>query len=75
LGLSHAATGDEGSVSATERRRYVTSIAVVYQSGKGHTRILADAVLKGVQRVPEVSGNTFEIAGDDVHEIAFAIPY
>jgi multimeric flavodoxin WrbA len=52
----------------------VTTVAVVYQSGKGHTRILADAVLKGVQQVPEVSGNIFEIAGEDVHEGRFRNP-
>lgn len=47
-------------------------LAVVYQSGKGHTRILAEAVLNGIQQV--VSGNTFEIAGKDVHEGRFHNP-
>ena len=42
-------------------------IAVVYQSGKGHTKVLAGAVLKGVRQLPEVSGEIFEITGKDVH--------
>jgi multimeric flavodoxin WrbA len=52
----------------------VTTIAVVYQSGKGHTRVLAEAVLKGITQVSEVSGETFEIEGKDVHEGRFKNP-
>ena len=52
----------------------MTSIAVVYQSGKGQTRILAEAVLKGVQQVSDVSGQLFEITGKNVHEGRFHNP-
>ena len=52
----------------------MANIAVVYQSEKGHTQVLAEAVLKGVRKMPEVSGNMFEIAGKDVHEGRFRNP-
>jgi NAD(P)H dehydrogenase (quinone) len=52
----------------------VTNIAVVYQSGKGHTRFLAEAAQKGIQQVPDVSGQIFEIVGKDVHEGRFTNP-
>jgi len=38
----------------------VTTIAVVYLSGEGHTRVLAEAVLKGVKQVSGVSAKVFE---------------
>jgi NAD(P)H dehydrogenase (quinone) len=50
----------------------MTSVAVVFQSGSGHTKILADAILKGVNDVQGVSGHIFEIRGQDVHEGRFA---
>ncbi|HXW92162.1 MAG TPA: hypothetical protein VEK33_16550, partial [Terriglobales bacterium] len=46
----------------------MTNVAVVFQSGKGHTKVLADAILRGVQAVTDVSGQAFEISGKDVHE-------
>jgi NAD(P)H dehydrogenase (quinone) len=49
----------------------MTNVAVVFQSGRGHTKVLADAVLKGVQSVPDVSAQAFEISGRDVHEGRF----
>lgn len=50
----------------------MTMVTVVFQSGKGHTRILAEAVQRGVRRVPVVSGHILEITGKDVHEGRFA---
>jgi NAD(P)H dehydrogenase (quinone) len=50
----------------------MTSVAVVFQSGKGHTRVLADAILRGVQSVADVSGQALEISGKDVQEGRFA---
>ena len=49
----------------------MTSIAVVFQSQKGHTKVLADAVLKGVQGVTGVAGQLFEISGNDVQQGRF----
>jgi hypothetical protein len=46
----------------------MAKLAVVFQSGKGHTKTLADSSLKGVHSVEEASGNLFEIRGQDVHE-------
>jgi NAD(P)H dehydrogenase (quinone) len=50
----------------------MTSVAVVFQSGSGHTKILAGATLKGVNGVQGASGHSFEIRGQDVHEGRFA---
>jgi len=47
-------------------------VTVVFQSGKGHTRILAEAVQRGVRHVPGVSGDILEISGKDVDEGRFA---
>lgn len=49
----------------------MTSVAVVFQSERGHTKILAEAVLKGVNVVEGVKGNIFEIRGQDIHEGRF----
>lgn len=49
----------------------MTNVAVVFQSERGHTKVLADAVLKGVQSVPDVSAQAFEISGRDIHEGRF----
>jgi NAD(P)H dehydrogenase (quinone) len=43
-------------------------ISVVYQSGGGHTRALAEAVARGCARVPDVSVELLEITGKDVVE-------
>src|SRR5215470_5058103 len=53
------------------RQGTMTTVTVVFQSGKGHTRILAEAVERGVRRVPGVSGNILEISGKDVNEGRF----
>ena len=52
----------------------MTTVAVVFQSGRGHTHVLAEAVHKGVCHVPEISGHIFEITGKDVHEGRFTNP-
>src|SRR6202047_2207363 len=49
----------------------MTSVAIVFQSERGHTKILAEATLKGVKSVEGVSCNMFEIRGQDVHEGRF----
>ena len=43
-------------------------IAVVFQSERGHTKTLADAILKGIVQVPDVSGQIFEVAGKDIFD-------
>ena len=43
-------------------------ISVVYQSGAGHTRSLAEAVARGAAGVPDVSVELIEIVGKDVVE-------
>jgi NAD(P)H dehydrogenase (quinone) len=49
----------------------MTNVAVVFQTGKGHTKVLADAVLKGVRSVTDVAGEALEISGKEVHEGRF----
>jgi NAD(P)H dehydrogenase (quinone) len=49
----------------------MTSVAIVFQSERGHTKILAEAILKGVNVVQGATGNIFEIRGQDVHEGRF----
>ena len=46
----------------------MTNIAVTFQSGRGHTRSIAESILKGLQTVEGVQGRLIEIAGRDVHE-------
>ena len=52
----------------------MATVSVVFQSGKGHTRFLAEAVHKGVGQVPGVSSQIFEISVKDVHEGRFRNP-
>ena len=49
----------------------MTRVAVVFQSQKGHTKVLADAILKGAQSVPNVVGDILEISGNDVPQGRF----
>jgi NAD(P)H dehydrogenase (quinone) len=49
----------------------MTSVAIVFQSERGHTKMLAEAILKGVKSVEGVNCNIFEICGQDVHEGRF----
>lgn len=46
----------------------MASVGVVYQSEGGHTKVLADAIFKGIAQVPGVSGQLLQIKGNDVHE-------
>ena len=39
----------------------MTRIAVVYQSQHGHTKLLADAILKRLRSVDDVTAEIFEI--------------
>ena len=41
----------------------MTTVAVVFQSGKGHTKVLADAILKGINTVQGTNGDILEIRG------------
>ena len=50
----------------------MAKIVVVYQSHKGHTKALAEAVLAGIVQVSDVSGEAVEIVGSDVREGRFA---
>jgi len=52
----------------------MTKVAVVFQSGKGHTKVLADAILRGIQQVPGVSAQAYEISSKDVREGHFNNP-
>lgn len=53
---------DEGRISGGD----MTNLAVTYQTGKGHTRALAEAVHKGILQVDGASAQLLEIAGRDV---------
>ena len=50
----------------------MANLAVVFQSGKGHTRALADSILKGINSVEGVSGSLLEIRGQDIKDGRFA---
>ncbi len=50
----------------------MANLAVVFQSGKGHTKALADSILKGINSVEGVSGELLEIRGQDVKDGRFA---
>ena len=50
----------------------MANLAVVFQSGKGHTKALADSILKGANSVDGVSGHLFEIRGQDIAAGRFA---
>ena len=45
----------------------MATIAVVYQSERGHTKALAEAVFRGTSRVSAVSSELLTIAPEDVH--------
>ena len=49
----------------------MTSIAVVFQSERGHTKSLADSVVKGLVSVEGVSVKQYQILGKDVVEGRF----
>lgn len=44
------------------------SICVVYQSGGGHTRRLAESLAKGCESIGDIEVHLLEIKGSDVHE-------
>ncbi len=41
-------------------------VSVVYQSGAGHTRVLAEAIAKGAESLPNTQVHILEIRGEDV---------
>ncbi|HEY0785008.1 MAG TPA: hypothetical protein VGD62_04005, partial [Acidobacteriaceae bacterium] len=43
-------------------------ISIVYQSGGGHTRVLAQALAGGCTQVADTTAELVEILGQDVHE-------
>jgi|SRR5215469_15771959 len=49
----------------------MVTIAVVFQSERGHTKALAEAIMKGIVQVPGVAGQILEITGKDVLEGRF----
>ena len=49
----------------------MTTIAVVFQSERGHTKALAEAVLRGIAQVPGVAGQLLEVSGKQVIEGRF----
>lgn len=50
----------------------MVKLAIVFQSGKGHTKALAESILKGINSVEGASGSLFEIRGQDIHDGRFA---
>lgn len=53
-------------------RETMTSIAVVFQSERGHTKTLADSVVKGLIDVEGVCAKPYQILGQDIVEGRFA---
>lgn len=45
----------------------MTSIAIVYHSGYGHTAVQAEAVLRGVQSVPDVTAHLIRVEDIENH--------
>jgi NAD(P)H dehydrogenase (quinone) len=41
-------------------------VSIVYQSGGGHTRVLAEAIAKGAESIPNTQVHVLEIRGEDV---------
>lgn len=50
----------------------MVKLGVVFQSGKGHTKALADSILKGINGVGGASGDPYEIRGQDIQNGRFA---
>jgi len=50
----------------------MASVAVVFQSDRGHTKVLADAIFKGIKAVEGTNAQFLEIQGSDVFEGRFA---
>jgi NAD(P)H dehydrogenase (quinone) len=50
----------------------MAKLAVVFQSGKGHTKALAVSILKGINSVDGTNGSLFEIHGRDITDGRFA---
>jgi hypothetical protein len=44
----------------------MATVSVVYQLGKGHTKVLAEAILRGVQTFEGSGGRILEIRGQDI---------
>jgi multimeric flavodoxin WrbA len=49
----------------------MTTVTVVFQSGQGHTKALADAILKGVNSVESVRGQSARILPQNIREGRF----
>lgn len=52
----------------------MTSIAIVFQSERGHTKPLAESVVKGMAGVEGVTAKQYQILGKDVSEGRFTNP-
>ena len=52
----------------------MTSIAVAFQSERGHTKSLADSVVKGMAGVEGVTAKQYQILGKDVSQGRLANP-
>lgn len=50
------------------------TLSVVYQSNRGHTRRIAEAIVAGVNRVDGADAHLLEIVGRDVHEGRWSNP-
>ena len=50
----------------------MTTVSVVFQSEKGHTKVLADSILIGINSVESLRGQGHQILGRDIHEGRFA---
>jgi multimeric flavodoxin WrbA len=49
----------------------MTNLTVVFQSERGHTKVLAEEILKGIQETDGVTGQQFQIRWQDIHEGRF----
>lgn len=44
----------------------MTTVAIVYFSGSGHTHLMAEAIAEGVKQVPSVSAQLLRITGEQI---------
>ncbi|MEL7140699.1 MAG: flavodoxin family protein [Cyanobacteria bacterium J06643_4] len=44
----------------------MTTVAIVYFSGTGNTKLMAEAIAEGVATIPETTANVFRITGEQI---------
>jgi len=53
----------------------MTIVSVVFQSGSGHTKVLAEALVKGLMGTEGIVAQTHEIHVENVNKGRFGLPW